>query len=150
MRSSGRSKAAVAIAATTIVVGLSGCAVPSWFPWFHAKPKPAPAATSPTPVPRATATPAPAPDVEAVRAACANYDAVFFAQPFPRDAIIRGLDSGHASVRFQVDDGRVAVTSVTASDPAFGQAAVESVRQLQCRVERTTIFEIPFDWRTAR
>jgi hypothetical protein len=128
-------------------VSLGGCAwISSWFP------KP-PKASPPAPVAAAPQAPEAAVDAQpaaAARVACANYAQVVESAPFPRDAIIRGIDAGRASVRFLVDVTTISVLSLTSSDPAFGDAAVSIVRKLQCRVDRPTRFEIPFDWRTSR
>jgi outer membrane biosynthesis protein TonB len=88
--------------------------------------------------------------VAAAHEACSNYDEVMNGAPYPRDAIIRGIDSGRATVRFDVDGTRVRALSVTSSDPAFGGTAFDLVKKLQCRTDRPTTFEIPLSWRTQR
>jgi outer membrane biosynthesis protein TonB len=95
----------------------------------------------------------PAPVLEsavAARAACANYDRVMMDTAFPRAAIVRGIDTGRVTVRFQVTATKVRVLSIDASDPAFGEAAIDLVRQLDCRVAEPTTFEVPLAWRTSR
>ncbi len=95
----------------------------------------------------------PASDVESVaaaRAACPNYDAVVRDSPFPRDAILRGLDAGTASVVFAVDGTKVTVLSVTSSAPAFGDAAADAVRKLRCTTGRPARFSMSFEWRSVR
>lgn len=136
----GAALAASLLVATT----LAGCGSFSWrslWPWS----RPAPVAAAPAPgVDRDVR------DADAARAACANYGEVFARVDYPRDAIIRGLDRGHASIRFRVDGDRVAITTVTSSDPSFGDAAAETIRKLRCHADRTTTFEVPFDWRSVR
>ena len=86
----------------------------------------------------------------AAKIACANFDRAFEESTFPRDAIMRGIDAGKASVRFRVDGTSVTIVTITSSDPAFGDAAVRVIRKLECRVDTPTTFEIPFAWRSAR
>jgi outer membrane biosynthesis protein TonB len=128
-----------------MVLGGSGC---SWFSWF---PSSTPAVA---PRPDLPVVSAPVYDdaqpATAARAACANYAKAFEDSPFPRDAIIRGIDSGTADVRFRVDGTTLTIVTITSSDPAFGDAAVQIVRKLECRVDRPTTFAIPFAWRSVR
>jgi hypothetical protein len=103
--------------------------------------------------PPATQAAEPAPialGVAAAREACPNYEKVMSESPYPRDAIIHGVDSGRATVRFDVDGARVRALSVTASDPAFSATAFDLVKKLECRTDRLTTFEIPLSWRTRR
>lgn len=87
--------------------------------------------------------------IAAARAACPDYDLLVRDAPFPRDAIIRGIVAGTASVIFAVDGTMVTVLSITSSAPAFGGAAMDAVRGLHCAVHRPARFAIAFDWRNA-
>ncbi len=132
------------VATALLVLPLAGCS------WFSRKP----AAAAPAVPTAATPGPSPAaPSVESVaaaRAACQNYDALVRESPFPRDAIIRGIDAGTASVVFAVDGTKVTVLSVTSSAPPFGDAAADAARKLRCTVDRAARFPISFEWRTVR
>ena len=133
------------IAAVVLVVPIAGC---SWFSWFSRKPPVAPAAA---PVSSASpADPIPVAPLASARAACANYDALIRESPFPRAAIIRGIDAGTASVLFEVDGTKVTVLSVVSSAPPFGDAAADTARELRCTVDHPTRFSIAFEWRTVR
>lgn len=88
--------------------------------------------------------------IDAARAACPGYDALVRETPFPRDAIIRGLGSGRASVIFAADGTTISILSIKSSAPAFGGAAADAVRNLHCKVERPARFAIAFDWRSTR
>ncbi len=129
------------LTAVALLLPLAGCG------WFSRRPAPVVA-----PAPAAATMPAPL-DVEpvsAARAACANYDALVRETPFPRDAILRGIDAGRASIVFAVDGTTVTVLSVTSSAPAFGDAAADAARKLRCSVERRARFSMAFEWRTVR
>jgi outer membrane biosynthesis protein TonB len=103
----------------------------------------------PAPVPTTVDAP-PALGVAEARASCPNYERVMSGFTYPNDAIVRGIDGGRATVRFDVSGSQVRVLSVTSSDPAFGAAAFELVRKLECRTDRPTTFEIPLTWQTSR
>jgi len=124
------------VIAMALTLTLAGCS------WFARKPS---AASVPTSVAMTSVEP-----IAAARAACADYDATPRETPFPRDAIVRGIDSGTAWVVFAVDGTKVTVLSVTSSGPAFGSAAEEAVRKLRCTVDHPARFSMGFDWRSAR
>jgi hypothetical protein len=130
------SRAKRRVATAFLLLTLAGCS------WFGRKPAPAPAVA---PAETFSAEP-----VSAARAACANYDTLVRDAPFPRDAIIRGIDSGKASVVFAVDGTRITILSVTSSAPAFGDAAADAARALHCAVDRPARFSVAFEWRTVR
>jgi outer membrane biosynthesis protein TonB len=131
-----------------LVGGLNGCA---WISsWFSKSPPKAPAPAAVAAAPQAPTIDVDLQPASAARAACANYAKAFEDSLFPRDAIIRGIDSGTAAVRFRVDGTTLTVLTITSSDPAFGDAALRIVRKLECKVDRPTAFEIPFAWRTTR
>ena len=141
-------RASAAFALVAACASLGGCAwLSSWWPWGR-KPA-APVSVAPTVMadPSHGLTTEPA---AAARAACRNYEKAVQDAPFPREAIIRGIDQGSASVQFAVDGTTVTVLSVRSSDPAFGNAAADIVGTLDCRVDRPTRFEVPFSWRTVR
>jgi hypothetical protein len=119
-------------AAIVVAVALTGCA--------HRAP---PVADTPREVPVFEG-------AARARAACPNYDHVMRESSFPRDAIVRGIESGSATVRFEVVDGHVRVVSVISSDPAFGTTALELARRFECRTDGPTTFEIPLTWQTSR
>jgi len=126
------------VATALVMLTLAGCS------WFGRKPAPAP---TPAAAPADTFSAQP---VSAARAACANYDTLVRDAPFPRDAIIRGIDSGKASVVFAVDGTKITILSVTSSAPAFGDAAADAARALHCSVDRPARFSVAFEWRTVR
>ena len=136
---------AIALPIALSITQVGGCA---WISsWFTKTPR--------TPAPVTVTLQAPSTDVDlqpasAARAACTNYVQAVQGAPFPRDAVIRGIDRGNATVRFAVDGTTITVLSVRSSDPAFGNAASDVVATLTCRVDRPTNFEVPFDWRTVR
>ena len=145
-RSAARTPGCRALSALFVAVALGGC---SWFPWFAKRP---PAAASTPASPRPTGA-SPSVDVRPAveaQAACPNHAKAFEQSSFPRGAIIRGVDSGRATVRFAVDGDTVTILSVASSDPEFGNEAMAIVRRYVCHTERPTTFEVPFDWRTGR
>jgi outer membrane biosynthesis protein TonB len=127
-----------AVALVVVVASIGGCA---WWPRWLGGSKPTASIGPPE-------GPPPRPVAEA-RAACVNYDRIAQSNAYPRDAYLRGILSGKATIRFVVTGSKIDISRVTSTDLAFGDAAMDAVRKLECRVDQPTVFEMAFVYRRA-
>ena len=131
-------RGAAFVTAIVVLASIGGCA---WWPrWLGGSKAAASIGPPEGPPPR---------PVSEARAACANYDRIAASNAYPHDAYLRGILTGNATIRFTVTGSKVDISRVTSSDPAFGDAAVDAVRKLDCRVDQPTVFEMAFVYRRA-